>query len=319
MPYSFKALLMPLLCCLLQAPVLAQTPSEAPSETLPETIPEALPAPESSAPAADLPVPAELPESAASPVRYPRLHAQAEFGPLGVLSHQIQFSQNNTYFDYRESGGQDNLFAVGRLSLDLALDPNHSLVFMYQPLSLVSRAVLDQDMRQDNVLFTQGTPMRFTYNFPFFRASWLYDFDPDPFTELAAGVSLQLRDATIEFESLDGKQLVSQRDVGPVPVLKFRSRQRLNELWWWGAEVDGFYAPISVLNGSTNEVIGAILDAQLQFGMDIDGRYFPYLGLRYLGGGSVGTSKDLEALGDGYSQNWLHFLALSVGVRALVF
>ena len=268
------------------------------------------------------PEPQQAPTAEVTLVSYPRLHAVAELGSLAVLDHKIQFSQNNTLFDYRSDGGQDTLFPATKLSLDFEFDPHHSLTFLYQPLSLTSQAVLRSDLRQDNVTFAQGTPMKFLYDFPFFRLSYLYDFNTDPFEELAAGVSLQMRDAVIEFESLKGDQLVSQRDVGPVPVLKFRSRHRLNDTWWWGSEVDGFYAPIRYLNGGTTDVIGAILDANLRIGavLDDQDKFAPYLNLRYLGGGGVGTSRDPGSpTGDGYVNNWLHFFILSVGIRTSLF
>lgn len=250
--------------------------------------------------------------------KYPKLNASAELGFLGVMDHKIQFSKDNTYFDYKKDGGQDVLFAVSKYSLDFEFDKTHSLTFMYQPLSLASQYTLKEDMKQDNINFSKGTPMKFLYDFPFFRLSYLYDFNNDPFEELSVGASLQLRNATIEFESLDGKSLVSKRNVGPVPILKFRSRNRLGSTWWFGSEVDGFYAPISYLNGSTNQVIGAILDANLRFGANLSDTYYPYLNLRYLGGGGVGQSDEKDFSGDGYANNWLHFFILTVGINTPV-
>jgi len=246
---------------------------------------------------------------------YPRLNASLEQGFLGVLDHKIQFSKNNTLFDYKKDGGQDVLFPIGKYSLDLELDQTHSFVFLNQPLGLTSRAVMNDDMTQDNITFKKGTPVNLLYDFPFFRVSYLYDFNPDPFEELSVGASLQLRNATIEFQSANGEQLVSKRNVGPVPILKARYKKRINKNWWYAGEADGFYAPISYLNGSTNEVIGAILDANLRVGLDISEQYFPYLNLRYIGGGAVGTSSEKDFSGDGYSNNWLHFLVLSVGIN----
>ncbi|MEI2684900.1 MAG: hypothetical protein V9G14_00510 [Cypionkella sp.] len=172
--------------------------------------------------------------------KYPRFSASIESGFLAVLDHKIQFSRNNTYFDYLRQGGQDTLFAVNKFSLDLQLNPQHTLVFLYQPLSLTSQSVLAQDITQDNISFAKGTAMKYLYDFPFFRGSYLYDFNPDPFEELAVGASLQLRDAVIEFESLDGKQLVSKRNIGPVPILKFRSRHRLGEHFGMPAKLTVF-------------------------------------------------------------------------------
>lgn len=50
---------------------------------------------------------------------------------------------------------------------------------------------------------------------------------------------------------------------------------------WWGTEIDGIYAPISGVNGSSSEVTGALLDASLRVG---------------------------------YTKNWLHFITVSLGV-----
>lgn len=251
--------------------------------------------------------------------KYPKLSASYELGFLAVLDHKIQFSKDNTYFDYRKSGGQTNLFNISKYSLDLEFDKRHKAVFLYQPLSLSTTSVLQEDIKQDNITFNKGTPMSFLYDFPFFRASYLYDFNEDEFEELSLGVSLQLRNANIEFASLDGTKLVSKRNVGPVPILKFRSRNIINKTWWYGSDIDGFYAPISYLNGSNNDVIGAILDANFRIGANLNDKYYPYLNLRYISGGGVGTSNDRVNLGDGYSNNWLHFLAVTLGVSTQIF
>ena len=113
--------------------------------------------------------------------------------------------------------------------------------------------------------------MRFVYKFPFYRVSYLHDFSKNPKTELAFGFSLQIRNATIEFESLDGSLFRSNRNIGPVPILKVRWRHDYHSGWWLGAEADGFYAPISYINGSENEVIGAILDASIRAGILLKG------------------------------------------------
>ncbi|MFC1585471.1 hypothetical protein ACFL5V_08000 [Fibrobacterota bacterium] len=237
----------------------------------------------------------------------------AELGFLAVLDHKVQFSKTGTYFDYDEYGGQDVLFPFHRISLDLALGPKHHLMFLYQPLSLVTRETLDRDLDVDGVVFADGTPMEFVYNFPFWRLSWLYDFSGNPDREFAFGLSFQIRNATIDFRSLDGDQLRSTRDIGPVPVLKTRMHRQWSNGLRLGMEADGFYAPISYINGSDNEVVGAILDASLNAGLKFK-QSLPYLNLRYLGGGAVGSSTDREGPGDGYVRNWLHFMTVSIGV-----
>ena len=99
--------------------------------------------------------------------------AAAELGFLGVIDNKIQYGQgaNSTYFDYREQGGQDVLFAVSRLSLELDWNERNTVIFLYQPLTLESKVTLREDILMDDVFFAAGTSMDLLYNFPFQRAS----------------------------------------------------------------------------------------------------------------------------------------------------
>ncbi len=248
-----------------------------------------------------------------------RVTGHVEMGFLSVLSHKIQFSNSGTYFSYTKDGGQDNLFSVSRMSLDLRLSRKHTLIFLYQPLSLETKNLLQEDLVVDDLVFPAGTPMRFLYDFPFYRVSWLWNLAKDPRDELAVGFSFQLRNARIEFESLDGTLFRSNRNVGPVPIFKFRGRRGYDSGFWIGAEADGFYAPISFINGSSNEVVGAILDASVRAGFRLPKNMEAFLNLRYLGGGAVGTSEDDPGPGDGYVKNWLHFVTVTVGLSIGLF
>jgi hypothetical protein len=253
-------------------------------------------------------------DSLLNPVeRGARVRLNAEIGSVAPLSHVIQFDKDGTEFDYVADGGQDNLFLFARLSADLDLGKRHTIVLLYQPLDLRTSVRLDKDLIVDDALFEAGTPMKLRYGFDFVRASWLYDLQPSPQRELGLGLSLQIRNATIDFESADGLQQRSNRDIGPVPVLKFRVRQPIGKRAWWGAEADGFYAPVSILNGDDNEVIGAILDSSVRAGLELRNGVDVFANLRYLGGGAVGIDDDSTGPGDGYTRNWLHFASLSVG------
>lgn len=247
------------------------------------------------------------------------LKGHLELGFLAVASHKIQFGEDGTYFAYHKNGAQDNLFFINRMSLDLRLSPRHTLIFLYQPLSLQTKNILDSDLKVDGMLFPQETPMRFVYNFPFYRLSYLYDLNRGSRTELAVGLSFQIRNATIEFESLDGSLFRTNRDVGPVPILKFRWRHVFDSGFWLGAETDGFYAPVSYINGSDNEVIGAILDSSFRLGFQLPKNTEAFLNIRYLGGGAVGSDEDETDPGDGYVKNWLHFLTVTVGISVSLF
>jgi hypothetical protein len=240
------------------------------------------------------------------------IRAEAELGFVTTLSHFIQLGRDGARIDYRDDGGQTNLYTFARASIDVDVRRRHHVTFLYQPLQIDSSATLGRDLRIDGATFAAGTPVRFRYGFPFFRAGWAYDVLPDRDRELAFGVGLQLRNASIEFESVDGRSYRQRNDVGPVPLLRARGRFPIGERGFFGFELDGIYAPISVLNGSDNEVTGAILDASVRVGWRVIPHVEGFVNLRYLGGGAVGQG-DPTNTSDGYQSNWLHFMSVSLG------
>lgn len=241
-----------------------------------------------------------------------RLKLNAELGILGVAGHTIQFGKTGTPLNYVTEGGQDNLYTFLRASADVTFG-RHTVIFLFQPLNLNTKEVLLEDKSFYGTLFPAGTPVSFRYGFPFYRTSWLYDLWEDPKDELGLGLSLQIRNATIEFASDDGELLSTNRNIGPVPVLKTRIRKGLGKGYWVGLEADGFYAPVKYLNGDTNaDVVGSILDASLRAGVELTDGAEAFVNLRYVGGGAEGTDPD-STVGDGFTANWVHFVALSLG------
>jgi hypothetical protein len=249
-----------------------------------------------------------------------RFAFSTELGFLSVVSHTIQFGQSGTEFDYVADGGQDVYFPFQRISADVSFGQRHKLVLLYQPIDVRTEARFFDPVTVYDVTFTppgtgEGLPMELRYGFDFYRVSYLFDFWKDPRNELAAGISLQMRDAVIVFAQKDGGQLVSNEDIGPVPILKFRWKSFLGPVWWLGSEIDGFYASGHYITGSTNDFVGAILDASLRGGFSPRDGLDAFLNVRYLGGGAVGTAED-QAVGgvDGYTKNWLHTVSISLGV-----
>lgn len=238
----------------------------------------------------------------------------AELGFLGVLEHKVQFSENGTYFDYVNDGGQDVVFPISRFSLELEWNKRNTLYFLYQPLRLETQVLLTNDLLVDNQLFPSGTNVKLLYNFPFYRVSYTRELVKHPTKfSFALGGSIQLRNATINFESADGSMFRANRDIGVVPAIKIKTRYNMSPFVFTEIEADGMYAPISYLNGSDNEVVGAILDASLRTGIKVNKNLTPFFNLRYLGGGAVGTSENEPGPGDGYVKNWLNFLTVSAG------
>lgn len=235
-----------------------------------------------------------------------------ELGFLGVLAHDITLGEDGTRIDYAADGGQSNLYFVPRLQAELDIWRQHRITFLYQPLELVSSSTVSRDLRIDGLDYPAGTPVIFRYGFPFYRLGWSFDVLSAPDEELSFGLALQLRNATIEFESADGTLFRDRRDVGPVPLLRVNGRFGFETHWFFAWELDGFYAPISVLNGSDNEVVGAIVDLSVRVGMRLIPHLDTFLNVRYLGGGATGQGSPTPT-SDGFQSNWLHFLVLSLG------
>ena len=144
-----------------------------------------------------------------------------EIGYLGVLSHLYQAGEGETpgnggtLFNFVTMGGQDILFPYQRYSAELVLGGRNRVTLLYQPLTLNTRTVVGRNdptpsaIYIDDATFAAGTPIDITYGFDFWRVSWLYDFARSPNTILGAGISLQLRNASIVFRSVWSSRLSS--------------------------------------------------------------------------------------------------------------
>jgi hypothetical protein len=245
------------------------------------------------------------------------IRGTAEMGFLGVLSHTIQFGKNGTKFDYVNEGSQNILFPFQRMSAELHLKPRHTIVFLYQPLDVRTETHLEKPLILDTDTFPAGTAMDLRYGFDFYRVSYQYDFWPEPDRELAVGLSLQIRDASISFVPKDGSNARVYQDLGPVPILRFRGRLPLRGGAWVGTEIDGFYAQGKVVTGSTNvesSFRGAILDASLRYGLSLNESVDAFINARYIGGGASGQQASPEYRGDGYTDNWLGTASVTLGL-----
>jgi hypothetical protein len=236
-----------------------------------------------------------------------------EIGFLDILSHKIQFGTDGTKFDYVDEGGQDVLFPFSRLTAELNLFDKHNVIFLIQPFDLQTEALLKRDIVVDALKFPTGTPIELRYGFTFYRLSYLYDFVQAKKDELALGLSLQLRNATISFASADGSLFRINENVGPVPIFKFRGKHAFNSGVWIGSEIDGFYASGRYITGSENDFEGAILDASARIGFELTDYLDSFLNVRYIGGGAKGTEADDPGPGDGFTDNWLHTMSISLG------
>jgi hypothetical protein len=254
-----------------------------------------------------------------SPESFFGFESSVEIGFFGFFSHKVQFGESGTYFDYVKDGGQDVWFPFRRLSGDVLLGSRHRLVFLVQPIDIRTEVTVPAgDLTVVDSVFKTGTAVELRYGFDFYRLSYLYDFFEDPRNELAIGASLQIRDAVITFSGTDASTdediVRSQRDVGPVPALKFRAKYYLNDFVWLGSEIDGIYAAGRGVTGSFTvdpSFVGAIIDASLRAGFTPRPPVDVFLNLRYLGGGAEGRDEDDP---DQFVKNWLHAFSVSLGV-----
>lgn len=245
-----------------------------------------------------------------------KLKIAGEFGLLSVLYNKIQQGESGTYFDYVNDGGFELFNPFLRASGELQWRGRHNVILLYQPIDLRSRVRLEDDLTVDELTFPEGKMMDLRYGFDFFRTTYHYDLSPREDLEIGVGGGFQMRIAEIEYVPIDGSEGRVNRDLGPVPLLKFRARYDFSNKYWVGTEVDGFYANIRIANGDREaDVTGAILDASLRGGAKLGKGLDGFVNLRYVGGGGVGTSPSdaEEQPGDGYTKNWAHFAAISLG------
>lgn len=258
---------------------------------------------------------AVLANSATALAKAPETEGTLELGYSAVMSHTIQNSRDGTKFDYVKNGGQDILFPFTRADVTVRTSDKDRFVFLYQPLEINTRTVVRDELRVDDVTFAANTPVDFKYSFPFYRFSWLRDTWSDETSKIALGASLQLRNARIEFTSVDGKQHRSNRNVGPVPIFKFQSRTQIGDGIWWGTDIDTIYVPVKYLNGGTSDVEGSFHDVSIKLGFPVVSWLDAAFVSRYIGGGGKGTSKNPSRGSDGYTDNQIHTLNFSLALN----
>ena len=248
-----------------------------------------------------------------NPERPVRFEATWEIGSLAVFSHLYQSGKDKTEFDFVEDGGQDNLFPYQRFEVNFLVNKRQSFLLLYQPLNLLTTQEASADIQVNNTTFPTGTPMDYRYGFDFTRGTWLYDTKPGLGKELSFGGGIQLRNATIDFTSADGTLRNSNRNIGPVPVIASRGHFNIGKQRWWGFDFAGAFAPIKYINGSNSDVVGALVDTSVRTGIRLNKGVNTFVSLRYISGGSEGTNSNPDEGKDGFTKNWVHFGAISVG------
>lgn len=302
---------------LLLAWAIAQVATDA-SSSLPTDVP--LPEPSAIAQPAPIGEPQPEPVTPAEPDGILRatpwlgFRLNAELGFTFVGRNVVQFGRNGTRFNYVTEGGQDNLLLFARLSAEAELFHDHTIIFLYQPLDIRTQASFNRTQSFDGVSYPAGTAADVRYGFDFYRLSYLYDFLSSKKLELAIGVSLQLRNASLSFTSVDGSRRTVNNDIGFVPLLKLRSRYTFDNGLFLGVEIDGIYVSGKLIpTGSSNDFEASLFDGALRAGARLSPAVEVFGSFRFLAGGARATEKTPRAGTDGFSENWISTYIFSLG------
>lgn len=242
-----------------------------------------------------------------------RISVRYETGALKVLYNSLQFGQNTTDFDFVKNGGEEILFPVDRYSVDFAFNKNSHVILLYQPLTIETKAFLTQETKIDYQTFPASSAVLLKYGFSFWRASYVYDLINTDRAQFGIGASFQLRNASIIFQSLDGKEIVVNQNLGPVPILKITGKYDFGNGMYIGTDVDGFYASSKFFNGANFDFEGSIIDASVMLGFKNTDSLDTFFNVRFLGGSAAGTSQYAIPPSDGYTSNYLATMSFTVG------
>lgn len=237
-----------------------------------------------------------------------------EAGFIGILKHDIQSGSDadkGDVFNYLTQGNQDTLFPFYRYQADFEIGKRHHVVFLYQPINIQTQAEITAPFRYkfDDYNTTDGF-INLKYGFDFWRFSYLFDIIEPPDFYLSAGLSLQIRNASIVFKASESGKGSIQDNIGPVPIIKLRSGYSWKNKLFIEFDGDGFYASSEIFNGAAYPFVGYIYDLSIRVGYRFNRLSTGFLNLRSLGGGALGTNN----LGE-YTSNDLHTLGATLGLR----
>lgn len=222
---------------------------------------------------------------------------EVETGLFGVLNHTYQSGSTDEgayAFDFVKEGGQDILFPFERYVAGLTINDKHKIGLLYQPLTVVTNVTFRDDVMIDSVMFSEGTPMEIKYGFPFYRFTYSYSFVNNEKLQLAAGLALQARNASIVFKEIQGNNMTVSQNVGPVPAFNLFGRYTFDSGVYLSLDATGLYASSAFINGASFSFEGSILDASFRAGYPLREGLDVFANFRFLGGTAKGDSEYIE-------------------------
>ncbi len=241
---------------------------------------------------------------------------EAEGGAVKVLYHTYKVGTGGYDFNFVENGGQEILFPFQRFTATAEIADRHQVKFLYQPLTVATEITAKESFKVDMETFLAGEPVDVVYGFPFYRATYLYDFLEGD-ASLSAGAAIQLRNASIRFTSADGSKRAVSQNLGIVPAVALAGKLPFDNGLFVGFEATGLYASSAFINGADFVFEGSILDASLRAGTRIDEKAEAFVNVRFLGGSAKGTSEYPSLYWtqstEKYTANYLATLTVTLG------
>ncbi len=224
-----------------------------------------------------------------------------ETGVLAVLQNDNRYGAEGTKYGAGDVNQRDNLAVVQRVGVEAAIG-RHTVVLLYAPLEISTRAVLPDDIQFRDELFEAGTGVDHRYLFDGYRASYLFRLVDGTRVRLDAGASAQIRNANVSLTALDGEQYADESDIGLVPAAKIRLRYQSEAGAYALFEADG----LSTF-GLVGDTRGGLYDAALGLGVPVTRSLDVLVRARGYGGGAEVPDREIE--------NWAHFLSFVVAAR----
>ncbi len=264
----------------------AETKSDA--LTTPLAAPTPTPTP---APAAAPPVPSRLFDS---------LLVDFEVGAAYLFQNDGRYGVNGSQYTAAEVGQQRNLAVGFRLAIEARI-ARHTVIATWAPLDLTTRTTLTRDLTFKGTTFADTTVVDHRYLFDGYRLSYLFNLVQVSRFTLGVGASVQVRNASVEFRTVDTSPavFVVERDIGLVGAIKLRARFDAGILYAQ-ADVDFFNTFGLGLRAGIHDV-ALTLGVPLIPGLDL------LLRVRLVGGGADVPSRDIY--------NWGNFGFALVGLR----
>ncbi len=205
------------------------------AEVVPEATPAATvtpaPAPANPTVAAEpAPTPTPTPAPIATPAAPSRLFdsllVDFEIGAAYLFQNDGRYGANGTSYTAADVGQQRNLAVALRLAIEARLARRHTIIATWAPLDLTTRTTLTRDFTFQTTTFASGTVVDHRYLFDGYRLSYLFGIVRVPRFFLGAGASVQVRNASVEFRTVDASPTLFavERDIGVVGALKLRAR-----------------------------------------------------------------------------------------------